>query len=170
MAKTQLKYISFFSAMLARRLAAVSATVIFAFPSFADDGEIYAKIIAGLNGCVASAQDLERSFKDRVQNHCFQVAFELCSAKDSPTECLLENISAIDQTASDIIDRLPKAVNASVFQNSYYSRTLVAVSKYPDRVSCSSSDEHELAICKMREASLRLIDAFNLAEIAEIQE
>ena len=170
MQKTQLNYLSYFLSALARRLTKFFAIVAFAFPSFADNNQLYGDIIVSLNECVSSARKLERSYKDRVQNLCFQVAFELCSAKDNPTECLIKNISAIDQRASEIISRLPKSVNASVFQESYYSRTLVSVSQYPDGVSCLSSDEYELAICKMREASLRLIDTLNLAEIAEIQE
>lgn len=156
--------------MIKKATALIAATLIFASPAYPDNAKSSIGMISGLNGCVSSAQNLEKPYKDRFQNHCFQVAFELCSSETDPTECLLKNVAAIDDQTDKIINRLPKTVSAPVFQKSYYLRTLEEIRRSKRNDACTSPDKYEKAICNMRDASLRLIDAFNLADIAEILE
>lgn len=140
-------------------------------PGFADNTKLYDEKIGALGNCVASGSKLVPAYKTRVRQTCFQVAFEVCSAKSNPTECLVNSASLIGKWTDILVERLPTIAGDSPFQKTHYTKKLKEINgDHPSAGACLSSEEYEVAICKMRDASLRLLNAYHLADLASVFE
>ncbi|MEL7092481.1 MAG: hypothetical protein AAFN94_12165, partial [Pseudomonadota bacterium] len=123
--------------------------------------------------CVRAVDDLDVTFRDKMQSHCLVLSGNFCEAPTSGPilDCLADVTADMTEFVAKVLPRLPGSVDQSPFRSQSYARTLSRLQADRDHAAhCAAQHARafDLAICQSVAAFADLTDVFNAARAAGV--